>query len=675
MLINYKKLNPLGFHLVKYLQDLTIRFIILFGGSSSGKTFSVAQILLIFTLWEGSNTLVLRKVATSIKDTIYQSFKTAAESLGISSHFKFSDGLKIITCLDNGARIVFKGLDDEEKIKGLESFKRVVMEELNEFEERDHKQIRKRLRGMEGQQIIHMFNPISEGHWIKKKIFDTQKWHDVSMSVEIGGDLLPTEITTVKSIRMNEPMVILNPRTKKIEEHAPDTVVIQTTYLNNFWVVGSPDGSYGYYDEQCVADFEHDRQNDPDYYNVYALGEWGVIRTGSEFFGSFNRGKHTGEVIYDPNLPIHLSVDSNVLPYITCTYWQIATDGSKFDIRQIGETCAESPNNTVRKAAKLVAKQLHALGADKVFLHGDASTKASNNIDDEKRSFHDLFIDTLQKEGIEVIDCVSNKNPGVAMSGEFINAIFDGILPDLNIIISDTCNVSIEDYMSVQKDVNGGILKTKVKNKTTMQTYEEHGHISDTFRYLVIDILKEHFTLFANRRKRNLYRDGMINFYNPTTQCNYSAEVVYTMPNINGRYAMIHGKLCGSNWHITEVAFRETSSTEDIKQSLVYVNAPTTIVECAEAYYPFVRDLRKDLKGVRVLKEFTDIDRRIAATSDYVKSNILFNETGLNENPEYAEFMTNLLDYNKDGDSKEASAVLSGFAKFVIKSFPNRTPN
>ena len=29
--------------------------------------------------------------------------------------------------------------------------------------------------------------------------------------------------------------------------------------------------------------------------------------------------------------------------------------------------------------------------------------------------------------------------------------------------------------MSVQKDANGAILKTKVKNKTTLQTYESTG--------------------------------------------------------------------------------------------------------------------------------------------------------------------------------------------------------
>lgn len=668
MKINFKKLNPVGFYLMRFLQDLTIRFIILFGGSSSGKSYSVAQIILIFTIWEGSNTLVMRKVGASIRDSIYQDFKTAADQLGITNLFRFSDGVKTITCLSNGARIVFKGLDDSEKIKGLSSFKRVVLDEESEFEEEDYKQIRKRLRGMVGQQIITTFNPIEETHWIKTQIFDKEKWHDIPKTVEIAGRELPPQLTDVKSIRMNEPKSILNPRTKEIEEHPSDTVVIQTTYLNNFWVVGSPDGTYGFYDEQCVADFERDRLNDPDYYNVYALGEWGVIRKGSEFFSSFNRGVHTGVCEYDPTLPVHISVDSNVLPYISCTYWQISLDGGKKHIRQIGETCADSPNNTVRKAAKLVAKRLHEMGVDKVILHGDASTRAANNIDDEKRSFHDLFIDTMQKEGIEVIDKVSNKNPSVPMSGEFINAIFDAVLPGLQITIDEQCKASTEDYMSVQKDVNGGILKTKVKNKITMQTYEEHGHISDTFRYVVVDMLREEFLLFSNRRKRNLYaKDGAIHFFNPETKCAYSREIAYAMPNVNGKFALVHGKLCGEKWHILDVQLTETASTDEIKQILIATASPQTIIECAPAYYRFVKDLRKELPGVRAMQEVPDIDRRIAATSDFVKNHLLFNEEKLNDDVVYSTFMANLLDYNKDSDSKEASAVLSGFIQFVVK--------
>ena len=666
MIVNYKKLNPNGFYLLKYLQDATLRFIILYGGSSSGKSYSVAQTILIQTLQDGENTLVMRKVGASIQKTIYEDYKVAAKGLGIDHLFKFQQNT--IKCLYNGAKIDFSGLDDPEKIKGISNYKRVHLEELSEFDEPDLKQIRKRLRGKVGQQIICTFNPVSETCWIKKKLSDTEKWHDVSMTVEIAGKALPEELTKVKSIRMNSTKSILNPKTRQIEEHAPDMVVIQSTYLNNFWVVGSPDGTYGYYDEQCIADFEKDRLNDPDYYNVYALGEWGVIRTGSEFFGSFHRGRHSGEHLYKPDLPIHISVDNNVLPYISVSYWQVdLSTGIK--IWQFHETCAESPNNTVKKSTKLVGKYLKDIGyCDKVYLHGDASTKAANSIDDEKRSWMDLFIDTLQKEGFEIEDKVGNKNPSVAMTGEFINAIFDEIVPGIEIGIDESCTVSLEDYMSVQKDANGAILKTKVKNKTTMQTYEEHGHLSDTFRYVVTDLCLEEYTAFSNRRKRNLYGNkGAFSYFNPGTEHEYSNKIVYVIPNVNGHFLLVQAFKCGEKWHLVDVVYRQTSSMDEIKSSIKHHQANPYIVECSNAYFPMVRELRETLPDVRVAKEFPDVDKRIAATSDYIREYFLLSEAKLEESEDYCCFLNSLLDYNIDSENKEANIALSGLAYYIIK--------
>lgn len=667
MIVNYKKLNPNGFYLLKYLNDETIRFIILFGGSSSAKSFSTAQSILIQTLQDGENTLVMRKVGASIQKTIYEDYKVAAAGLGIAHLFKFQQNT--IKCLINDAKIDFSGLDDPEKIKGISNYKRVELEEWSEFDHIDFKQIRKRLRGKRGQQIICTFNPISESHWIKKEVIDKETWHDIPMQVTIGGTVIPTELTLVKSVRMNAPKSILNPRTKQIEEQPPNMVLIQSTYLNNFWVVGSPDGTYGFYDEQCIADFEHDRIHDPDYYNVYALGEWGVIRTGSELFSSFHRGKHCGEHPYDPSLPVHLSVDNNVLPFISVSYWQASFEKIT-DIWQFGETCAGNPNNTVRKASKLVAHHLHSIGyTDRIYLHGDASTKASNTIDEEKRSWLDLFIDTLQKEGYEVDDKICGKNPSVAMTAEFINAIFDGQIPGVRLAIDDHCTNSIEDYMSVQKDANGGMLKPRIKDKTTMQVYERHGHLSDTMRYLVYDLCRDEFVVFSNRRKRNLYaRNGAIRFFNPNTECVYTDKVVYIMPNVNGKFLLVQAFRCGDKWHIVGIVFIDTASIEEMRAEILRHEADSYIIECAEAYYQFVRDLRSHTeKEVRAMKEFQDVDKRIAATSDFVKNQILFSDTKTNEEACYAEFMSNLLDYNKDGDSKEASTVMSGLVQYIAK--------
>lgn len=281
----------------------------------------------------------------------------------------------------------------------------------------------------------------------------------------------------------------------------------------------------------------------------------------------------------------------------------------------------------------------------------------------------DLFIDTMQKEGFEIEDKVGNKNPSVAMTGEFINAIFDGIVPGIEIGINESCTVSLEDYMSVQKDANGAILKTKIKNKTTMQSYEEHGHLSDTFRYVVTDLCNEEYTAFSNRRKRNLYGNkGAFSYFNPDAKHAYSEKLIYVMPNVNGYFLLVQVFRCGKSWHLMDVVYRQTSSMDEIKSSIVEHEAMPYIIECSNAYFPMVRELREILPDVKVVKEFADVDKRIAATSDYIKEHFLLSETRLEESEDYGCFLTGLLDYNVDSDSKEANIILSGLAYYIIKN-------
>lgn len=638
---------------------------------------------LFFTYTEGENHLVMRKVGASISKTIYEDFKVAAEQLEVKHLFQFKDSLHQIVCTVNNARIDFTGLDDPEKIKGISNYKRIFLDEWSEYDEEDDKQIRKRLRGKHGQQIITAFNPISEMHWIKTNIFDKETWHDEPMKIKAFGQDIPVEYTEVKSLRINSAKQVYNPRTRQFEEHAPDTIAIQTTYLNNFWVVGSPCGTFGYYDRQCIADFEKDRINDPNYYNIYALGEWGRLQTGSEFFQSFNRGVHCIPAEYDPTLPVHISVDNNFLPYITTTLWQVDyTDGTQ--IRQIREVLATPPDNSARKAAKLVADKLKELDLQnakrldvnlqspgyKVIMHGDASIRNRNTIDDEGRSFHDKYIEVLQTEGFEVEDKVGTANPNVAMTGEFINAIFEGEIEDVSILIGDNCKTSIDDYLAVQKDSNGSILKVREKNRTTGQSYEKQGHCSDTFRYLVCDILSKEYTLFSNRRKRNLYaRDGVVRYYNPTNQYIYTERITYVMPDYNSRFVMISAARVGDKWHILDAECANNNSPAFMEKRINETTPDYLIVESHSQYFQWIRTLREIMPfDIKALLQQGDIDARISATFDFVRENILFNETKECESISYAIFMNNLLDYSREGSTKESSAVLSGFAKYALKS-------
>lgn len=661
--------SPNAFWLWRYTLDKSVRFIVLYGGSSSGKSFSVAQFFAILAFYEGCNMLVMRKVGASIEKTIYADFKAAINGIdGLAECCRFKQNSIVF---NDGGKIDFSGLDDPEKIKGISQYKRVFLDELSEYDETDFKQIRLRLRGQEGQQIVAAFNPISEEHWIKKKWFDRETWQDIPMALTIGNETLPQELCAVKSVRMNSEKMILNPNTGEYDSHAPDTIVIQSTYLNNFWVVGSPDGKYGYYDQQAIATFENDRINDPDYYQVYALGEWGHIRTGAEFFPSFSHGVVCGRFKYNPELPIHISMDSNVLPYVTATFFQKEYKPDDVQqVTQIDELPIESPNNSARKAAKVIAKRLKEYGySDKVYLHGDASGKAANTIDSENRSFFDLVIDELEREGFVVVDNIGKRNPSVATTGEFINAVWDGRVPGVSIRIDDDCTVSIDDYQAVQKDENGAIAKMKVTNPVTKQKYEAHGHVSDCLRYIAHDLLRQQYTDFSMGRKRSLYSESEFNMFNPSTEYDYERTAVYVIPSIGGLFVLARLARVGDRWHLTDVCRRGVKGNEEIEQAVMSLPADQYMVECPPAYFQMVRNLRSSLGNVSVLRMGADVRTRIMATSDWVRSHVRINPDMLGE-AEYGQFINDVLDYSdtSSDDTVGASAVLSGLARVIVRN-------
>ena len=661
--------SPNAFWLWRYTLDKSVRFIVLYGGSSSGKSFSVAQFFSILAFYEGCNMLVMRKVGASIEKTIYADFRAAINGIdGLAECCRFKQNSIVF---NDGGKIDFSGLDDPEKIKGISQYKRVFLDELSEYDETDFKQIRLRLRGQEGQQIVAAFNPISEEHWIKKKWFDRETWQDIPMALTIGNETLPQELCAVKSVRMNSEKMILNPNTGEYDRHAPDTIVIQSTYLNNFWVVGSPDGKYGYYDQQAIATFENDRINDPDYYQVYALGEWGHIRTGAEFFPSFSHGVVCGRFKYNPELPIHISMDSNVLPYVTATFFQKEYKPDDVQqVTQIDELPIESPNNSARKAAKVIAGRLREYGyADKVYLHGDASGKAANTIDEQNRSFFDLVIDELEHEGFEVEDCIGNKNPSVATTGEFINAVWDGRVPGVAIRIDNDCTTSIDDYQAVQKDENGAIAKQKVTNPVTKQKYEAHGHVADTLRYICADLLRAQYTEFSMGRKRSIYSEGEFKFFNPSTEYDYERTAVYVIPSIVGLFILARLARVGDRWHLTDVCRRGVKGNEEIERAVMSLPADQYMVECPPAYFQMVRNLRSSLGNVSVLRMGADVRTRIMATSDWVRSHVRINPDMLGE-AEYGQFINDVLDYSdtSSDDTLGASAALSGLARVIVRN-------
>jgi len=236
-------------------------------------------------------------------------------------------------------------------------------------------------------------------------------------------------------------------------------------------------------------------------YEVFVLGNWDVqLKTGGEFWKSFELEDHVGPLRTDMEEVIHLSVDNNVWPYISITVWQIFRTDEGWDIHQIHEICAKDPKNTATSSGREVLRYLKRLGYSmaKVYIYGDPTTRARNTIDDDKKSFLDKFTDQIGKR-YTVQKRMFRKAPPVASTGEFINEIYERGIFGLGITINETCKESISDYIETKEDKDGGVLKQRVKDPTTQISYEKNGHLSDTKRYFIIKCFYSEYTRFINR--------------------------------------------------------------------------------------------------------------------------------------------------------------------------------
>jgi phage terminase large subunit len=216
-----------------------------------------------------------------------------------------------------------------------------------------------------------------------------------------------------------------------------------------------------------------------------------------EFWKCFEQDKHCKSVKIEKGT-IHIVADNNVNPYIAIAAWQVFLD--KKLLRQVEEFPCETPNNTATKAARRVIKWLVEIDyKDVVYVYGDPSANKKSTEDDEGRSFFDKFIGTLQQAGIKVVNRVQKSAPEVALSGAFVNEIYESNLYGWTIEIGDHCRKSIEDYTMAKEDAEGKILKKKEQDKDTKVSFERYGHFSDDKRYFVTTVLNGEFAKYKIR--------------------------------------------------------------------------------------------------------------------------------------------------------------------------------
>ena len=222
------------------------------------------------------------------------------------------------------------------------------------------------------------------------------------------------------------------------------------------------------------------------------------VKAGGEFYSGFDRTKHVRKCPYKPGLPIHISFDQNVVPYITATLYQIEdieVEGKMIkEVTQFDEMCLKNPNN---KTAKLCIEFIKRWGRykDGLYIYGDPSGRKSDTrgLEHDYKIIKRLLRPYLNNRS----DRVPYKHPPIIKRGEFINEIFEGVHP-IRFFVDPKCKNSISDFDFVKEDPNGKKLKERYKDPNTGQTYEKYGHTSDAFDYFICKAFER---LFAKKNK------------------------------------------------------------------------------------------------------------------------------------------------------------------------------
>ncbi|HBE9429592.1 TPA: PBSX family phage terminase large subunit [Clostridioides difficile] len=228
--INPDIFNPIY---LKYQLNNNNRYQIYFGGSSSGKSFSLAQRTVLDVFKGNRNYLIVRNVQSTLKRSCLNEITKAISNFKLNEYFQVNKTDMIITCKLNKKQILFCGLDDVEKVKSITPIDGVItdiwVEEATETDYKAVKQLDKRLRGKSKvvKRLTLSFNPILKDHWLYTEYFDI--WEDDKQYVE-----------------------------------KDNVSILKTTYKDNKFLA-----------EDDIKALEN--ESDKYYYEVYTLGNWGVL--------------------------------------------------------------------------------------------------------------------------------------------------------------------------------------------------------------------------------------------------------------------------------------------------------------------------------------------------------------------------------------------------------------
>ena len=201
-------------------------------GSRASKKSKTTALWIIYNMmkYKNANTLVVRKVFRTLKDSCYSDLRWAINRFQVQDYWELKESPLEMTYKPTGQKILFRGFDDPLKITSISvsvgSLCWCWVEECYELtDETAFNMLDESIRGVVEEplfkQIIISFNPWNERHWLKARFFD------------------------------------------KVDDNI---LALTTNYLCNEWL-----------DDADKKLFEDMKKNNPRRYQVAGLGNWGIV--------------------------------------------------------------------------------------------------------------------------------------------------------------------------------------------------------------------------------------------------------------------------------------------------------------------------------------------------------------------------------------------------------------
>ena len=147
------------------------------GGRGSTKSSFISIVIPLLIIQHNDiHAVCMRKVGETLKDSVFAQILWAIEEMQITHLFKVTTKPMEITYIPTGQKILFRGLDKKEKIKGIKlPFGRIAVawyEELDQFNGMEEiRSVNQSLIRSDGHNwIFYAFNPpISKNNWVNEE--------------------------------------------------------------------------------------------------------------------------------------------------------------------------------------------------------------------------------------------------------------------------------------------------------------------------------------------------------------------------------------------------------------------------------------------------------------------------------------------------------------------------